>query len=930
MGYWNTAIRQRAKGWRRVVFDRIAWTGILRSADLARAFLNRDGRRLLWLRMRSSHDAGRPGEALELARAAVRQFPDDPGFLAFLLERELESAEALLKRGQFADALAAADRVTPRTAGHRRKLLWLRMRSSHRIGQSADTLEIARDAVRQFPKDKEFQKFLAERELDSAYDLFNQNKIEGKAIVDLAVGLLQRPELSLPPRRIHWLSRVIVQNDLTEDLVTRLDSVPEAPAAATLLLGLIQIAQGAQLAGVGLCRQALAGKLAPDLGMIADAESTAATFHNLGSRQLSSEPALVLIEPKASPDVMRLAFDRAAVVHVYAGLDFSPQAVPALKGFWDDQRLVPVKFRASNVPEIGELMAEFSRRFIRSALDNCPLVAPLGMRGADHVAALETALRVTLFGPMQWLFNAMEAIKETGARRIFMIANEGWHSLPLANHLLRSHEPYEVWMASGSPHWGKRKAFSEAFLSSDPLERLAELRLAGGAGDIGGWKEGRHVSPFVDVSSPSRPATKKHCIVCALTAGQRVAFPLRAVLERLLPDWDPILVMLTNGRDVQRLSELLREQLGDLLPDISVKLLDWDQGAHQSNTGLADALSRIFSDPELSHMEFRGIKLASLLHTPCLQFLSQLVTMGRLVPLLEETMRGWSPDFLLAQHNYRLDGQLLQLSASQVGVPTLGLQVHLYGSDPRLSAPAVDRFLCFDHFARNLLRDATGFPGDRISVIGSVRYDASLRRARSYDSETERRAIGIAEHQKVVVVATQPISIEDNKRFVDIVLEALDEIPEAFLVIKLHPRESNARLEMFQRQVDQRGLTGRALVTKTHDIYRLLIAADLVVNMLSNVGLEAAILDRAVIAVEVDLGVDNFSLDSLGLLEAARTREDAIRQIRKLLLDPEARLTAERKRHAFFESSPELADGLALERLQKIVREAAVAGKPEK
>jgi hypothetical protein len=753
---------------------------------------------------------------------------------------------------------------------------------------------------------------------------------ERETASDVLVWLLQQEELPIPPGRLRRIARLIVEHGHHRHVTDRIASLPSASAHAKLCLGLTKIAHGAQVAGAELCRQALAGPLSAGLREIANREVAAAQFHRLGGSLPGNEDrALVLIEPDANTDLVHLVLERTAFVEVCASAFFSAEALLSPRGA-RHRHVTAVKFRLADIPEIAPVIRAFSDRFVHLALNHVPMLQPLASRGDEYAAALEAIMRIAIYNPMRWLFNAMEAIDKSNAERIFFITKDGSPSFALAAHLLGAKGRHEVWMGSGARSPQSRDTFAKAASSTDPLRALREVNTH--EAPVPDQIENlplNDASLFVDLApQPPRRPGKKHCIVCATAPNGRMPFPLRAVLEPLLQDWDPVLVIAMDRKHAAAISEKLPQLLGDLLPKVAVKQLSWHAAFERllPEATLAGTLSQLLSDGELSAIAFRGINLASALQAYCLRFLRQLACAARLVEVFDKTIAAWSPDFVLTQQAYLLDTQLLQLSARHVDVPTFGLQIFLYGRDDRHSAPVADRFLCFDRFARDVLHEMTGYPLERLSVIGSVRYDASLRDARSRDRAEERRAVEIAENQQLVVAATQPLSLEHNERLVDITLEALSEIPDARLIIKLHPREPDARIAVFERQAEMRGLTDRVRVTKHHDTYRLLAAADLVVNMVSNVGLEAAILDRNVVSVEIGLEMDIFSLDGVGLVEAARTREDAIAKIRSLLLDPQARLAAESKRRAFFRENPELQDGRSLERLLQAIRASLPTG----
>jgi hypothetical protein len=757
---------------------------------------------------------------------------------------------------------------------------------------------------------------------------------EPEVAADMLLWILQQAEVTIPPNRLHRFLRQVVARGHAQAVGDRLAVSAELSPRIQLVLGLIRIAQGAQLAGAGLCRQAMGGALPAGLHAIAAAEITAARFHALGDRHVAGGEALVIIEQNAHPDLVRLVLDHAKHVHICAGPNFTPQSLHGITDAADLQRVNLVKFRSYDIPEIMGVIGEFSHRFVRAAVQEMPLLRSFAIGKDDHAAALETVLRLILYNPVRWFFNAVEAIRTTGARRIFFIANSGWLSIPLAAHLLESKEPYELWIASASPFAGWRLDFSRAVASPDFLKAFAGDDFGSPAVDKGQDQavpstRPAVASPFVDlVPEPPVSTTKRRCIVCATGPDGRVPFPLRAVIEALLDEWDPILMIVTNRRFTEPVMDRIREQLGDLLPKLAIKLFDSVPPPERQipKIEFVDSLSRLLAQPELAQLECRGVTLAPLLRRYCLQFLWRLTHVAESVATLDHALHAWAPQFLLVQQNYQLDAQVLQLAARRRAIPTLGLQIFLYGRDPRNAGPpGVDHFLCFDRFARETLTEMTGFPPDRISVIGSVRYDAALRQARSYDPHKERQALGVEAAEKVVVVATQPLSVEENRQLVEIALEALHNVGDVRLVIKLHPREPESRLAVHRRQVDQWGMSDRAVVTKDYDMYRLLTAADLLINVRSNVGVEAALLDRNVVAAEVgvELDPDSFSLDSIGLVEAVRTRQDAIRQIRALLVDPVARAAAEAKRHDFFAKNPELRDGRSIERMMDVLRKAA-------
>src|SRR6476659_7664187 len=70
---------------------------------------------LVWFKVCALHRLGRSAEALDVARAAAVRYPDRQDLQNFIAQRELESVQRQLARGNFEDALAGVEAIQPRT-----------------------------------------------------------------------------------------------------------------------------------------------------------------------------------------------------------------------------------------------------------------------------------------------------------------------------------------------------------------------------------------------------------------------------------------------------------------------------------------------------------------------------------------------------------------------------------------------------------------------------------------------------------------------------------------------------------------------------------------------------------------------------------------------------------------------------------------------
>jgi len=133
-------------------------------------------------------------------------------------------------------------------------------------------------------------------------------------------------------------------------------------------------------------------------------------------------------------------------------------------------------------------------------------------------------------------------------------------------------------------------------------------------------------------------------------------------------------------------------------------------------------------------------------------------------------------------------------------------------------------------------------PENRIVITGSPRFDPLLNR--KFDDKGFRKKLGLKKGEKLVVLATQPYTVETTPPAVlaENVLKAVKAIPKARMAIKIHPLER--RLD-YKKMLEREG-NHVTLLEKT-DLHQLLHCADTVIVFSSTVGIEAMLLGKPVI-----------------------------------------------------------------------------------
>lgn len=220
-----------------------------------------------------------------------------------------------------------------------------------------------------------------------------------------------------------------------------------------------------------------------------------------------------------------------------------------------------------------------------------------------------------------------------------------------------------------------------------------------------------------------------------------------------------------------------------------------------------------------------------------------------------------------------------------------------------------------------------GAPADKIFVTGQPRFDLIWQT--KMDKEQIMSQLGVPENKGIVVLATQPLGTlwrqGDREEFVEAVASAMSEFPEKQLVIKLHPGE---KIEEYREMLA--GIDNEAIICQSIDLYGLLRACDLLMTAHSTVALEAMILNKPVITINLTGKPDVMPYAESGAALGVYKKEDLALAIRKALYDPEVRKDLQRNREKFVYEHAYKLDGKASKRVAKLIVQLVEESKGKK
>lgn len=248
-------------------------------------------------------------------------------------------------------------------------------------------------------------------------------------------------------------------------------------------------------------------------------------------------------------------------------------------------------------------------------------------------------------------------------------------------------------------------------------------------------------------------------------------------------------------------------------------------------------------------------------HDPSRSFLGEMKQLGifevlswrvmflqQIIDATEDLLRGSVKGIVTASGVHPIGKTVLTL-ANRVGVPTVLLQDGFYGEGPDALTigflPISAQTVCVwgPGFEKILLRYGVG--PNRIRITGQPRFDRIVALT-GYDSRSEIcNVLAIPDKAPLLVFASQNIfrREEQHRALLQSFADVLASIPEARLVVKLHPAEHPF---LWNRAQAALGLQ-RLRIVKDIDLYRLLAASDVVMTVFSTVALEALLLGKPLV-----------------------------------------------------------------------------------
>ncbi len=271
-------------------------------------------------------------------------------------------------------------------------------------------------------------------------------------------------------------------------------------------------------------------------------------------------------------------------------------------------------------------------------------------------------------------------------------------------------------------------------------------------------------------------------------------------------------------------------------------------------------------------------------------------------------------DAIVVASDHRATEKTTVTVGNALGIPTLVIQ-HGVLSTPQLILPVTaSKMAVMGKIPRDQFVDLGEAPG-RLVVTGSPKYDFLSHRA--FDKEKICHKLNLDGSKNIIVLTTQNSPKEENETLLRGVLQAMGDLPDVQLVIKPHPVED----EGFHRSLVKELGTSHVVITKSVALYELLNACDALMTVSSTTALEAMMLGKPVVIINLTGRRELVPYVKSGAALGVYQLGEIITGIKKLLYDQDFRKELEEKRRKFVYEYAYKMNGRASKRVAELIGE---------
>jgi len=282
----------------------------------------------------------------------------------------------------------------------------------------------------------------------------------------------------------------------------------------------------------------------------------------------------------------------------------------------------------------------------------------------------------------------------------------------------------------------------------------------------------------------------------------------------------------------------------------------------------------------------------------------------RYIEIINNMLSVEKPKLLVVMNEITTLGNIAVYIAKKKGIKTLCIQHGAMGDAFSFTPVSVDKIAVWgESSTKALIEKRTS--KEKITITGAPQFDDLTIRNISLNKNIIKK-LGINPYKKLIFLTTQPVS--DMKEITTAVCKAVKSIPETQLVMKLHPSEYF--MNIYKKIAKKEGVN--AIITKKY-LYPILNACDLLITPHSTTAMEAMILGRPVITINLTGKPDIMPYAESGAAIGVYRPEDIKPAIKSVLEDKDLREKLAKKAKQFIYDQCYKMDGKASERILNLI-----------
>ncbi|MFC2004691.1 UDP-N-acetylglucosamine 2-epimerase [Chloroflexota bacterium] len=288
------------------------------------------------------------------------------------------------------------------------------------------------------------------------------------------------------------------------------------------------------------------------------------------------------------------------------------------------------------------------------------------------------------------------------------------------------------------------------------------------------------------------------------------------------------------------------------------------------------------------------------------------------VIFLERFINNISPDIVCVMpHDHFLQQIASTLAKKRYNIPTLACSAawETNTTSSFRNHLHADKLATSGEKMRHMYLES-GLEPERVVATGIAHFDGLFNRDKGKDRQILLNH-GIDPDKQFIIFATDVLPMNEAESMLAGVIDAIQKIKDIHLVVKVHPREE---VGPFQTIVERYHIPSLQVV-KDIDLYALLCNCQLVITKGSTVALEAMMIGKPVIIL--DLGGVSVAVPYLneGAAIGIYREQDIEEAILKILYDEESRRRLKADRDKFVRNWAHEPDGRASERIVMLMKE---------